>query len=75
MTDLELDEMLTFHWPMVLRRVMAESDQWAQSFAKSIARNAKRANWSPSAKQESIMRRLVSEIGHQVEEDLELIER
>ncbi len=75
MNDRELDEMLTFHWPMVLRRVMGDGDEWAQSFAKSIARNAKRANWSPSAKQESIMRRLVSEIGHQAEEDFELIER
>lgn len=76
MTDRELDEILTFRWPIVLRRVMADgSDEWLQDFVRSIARHGKRASWRPSAKQEQIMRRLVSELGTAPEDNLELIER
>jgi len=76
MTDRELDEILTFRWPLVVRRVMADgNDEWLQGFVRSIARNGKRATWRPSGKQEQIMRRLVSELGTAPEPDIELIER
>ena len=76
MTDIELDELLTIRWPMVLRRVMADSsDEWLKGFVRSIARHGKRASWRPTAKQEQIMRRLVSELGTAPERDVELIER
>lgn len=58
----ELDEILTVHWPFIVRRVMADgSDEWAKGFVRSIAGHGKRAFWRPSAKQERIMRRLLSE--------------
>ena len=76
MTDRELDEVLTFRWPIVLRRVMADgSDEWLKGFVQSIARRGKRASWRPSAKQEQIMRRLVSELGTAPDQGVELIER
>ena len=76
MTEAELDEILTFRWPIVLRRVMADgSDEWLKGFVKSIARHGKRAAWRPSQKQEQIMRRLVSDLGTEPEQELELIER
>jgi hypothetical protein len=75
MTEAELDEILTHHWPQVLRRVMADgSDEWAKGFAKSIARHGKRLGWRPSSKQAWIMRRMVSELGTAPEENIELIE-
>lgn len=64
MTDQELDEILTYRWPMVVRRVMADgSDEWAKGFVRSIARHGKRPSWRPSQKQAQIMRRLVTELG------------
>ena len=76
MTDSELDEILTFRWPIVMRRVMADgSDEWLKGFVRSIAKHGKRAAWRPSAKQEQIMRRLVSELGTAPEQNFELIER
>ena len=64
MTDRELDEIMTFHWPTVLRSVMAEaSDEWLMGFVRSIARHGKRPTWRPTCKQERLMRRLVSERG------------
>lgn len=75
MTPRELDEILTLHWPRVVRRVMAEGgDEWLQGFAKSIARHGKRASWRPSDKQEALMRRLVSELGTAPAHDRDLIE-
>jgi hypothetical protein len=76
MTERELDELLTLYWPQVLRRVMADgSDEWIKGFVRSIAKHGKRAAWRPSARQEQIMRRLVSELGTATERDVELIER
>lgn len=64
MTYRELDEIITYRWPLVIRRAMAEgSDEWLKGFVLSIARHGKRPNWRPSQKQEQIMRRLVSELG------------
>lgn len=75
MTDLELDEILTIHWPSVLRRVMRDgSDAWLAGFVRSIARHGKRPSWKPSFKQQQIMRRLVSELGTGESDDPCLIE-
>jgi hypothetical protein len=76
MTERELDELLMLYWPQVLRRVMADgSDEWIKGFVRSIAKHGKRAAWRPSARQEQIMRRLVSELGTATELEIELIER
>lgn len=75
MTERELDEIMTNHWPHVMRRVMGDgSDEWLQGFAKSIARHSKRPTWRPSNKQAAIMRQLVRELGHQPVQELSLIE-
>jgi hypothetical protein len=76
MTDQELDEILTHHWPLVMRAVMAGNDDWLKGFVRSIARHGKRASWRPSRKQEQIMRRLVSEMGMtSTHREVEVIER
>ncbi|WP_421702110.1 hypothetical protein [Aliiroseovarius sp.] len=76
MTDLELDQLLTVHWPRVVRRVMADgSDEWLKGFVRSITKHSKRATWRPSSKQEQIMRRLVAEVDTAPEQEMELIER
>ena len=75
MTKGELDEILTFHWPRVVRRAMAEGDEWLQGFVRSISRHGKRPTWRPTPKQERIMRRLVDELRAAPEPDLEVIER
>lgn len=73
MTDLELDEILTHRWPLVMRAVMAGSDEWLQGFVRSIAKHGKRASWRPTAKQEQVMRRLLSELGR-APGDMEVVE-
>lgn len=75
MTDLELDEILTLHWPRVMRRAMHDGDEWGQGFAKSIARQGKRPSWRPSPKQAHIMRRMVNDLATPPDDELELIER
>ncbi|QEW18994.1 hypothetical protein LA6_001173 [Marinibacterium anthonyi] len=75
MTSQELDELLTFRWPLVMRRVMADgADEWLKTFVRSIARQGKRPAWHPTPKQEQIMRRLVSELGTAPNTDPEVIE-
>ena len=76
MTDRELEEILTFRWPTVMRRVLADgSDEWLSGFVRSIARHGKRPAWRPSEKQAAIMRRLVSELGTEPRQEVEVIER
>ncbi len=75
MTDLELDNILTHRWPLVMRAAMAGTDDWLKGFVRSIARHGKRASWRPSQKQEEIIRRLVSELGTSPEADIDVIER
>jgi hypothetical protein len=75
MTSHELDEYQMVLWPRVLRNAMAGTDEWAKGFARSIANHLKRASWRPSAKQEQIMRRMVSDLGAAPEPEIELIER
>lgn len=75
MTDSELDEIMIFHWPRVLRQVMADSsDEWLQGFVRSIARHGKRPTWRPTFKQQQIMRRLVREMGTGANGNGEVIE-
>ncbi|UWR34479.1 hypothetical protein K3759_05145 [Sulfitobacter sp. W027] len=75
MTSRELDEILHYRWPLVLRAAMAGSDEWLKGFARSIAKHGKRASWRPTHKQEQIMRRLVSELGTAPSSEGEVIER
>lgn len=75
MTELELDEIITFRWPVVMRRVMGCGSVREQSFVKSIARNGKRPKWRPSFKQAAWMRGLVAEHCVPADEEIELIER
>jgi len=76
MTDRELDQIMIMWWPDVLRRTMAEGDDWLKGFVKSIARHAKRPSWHPTVKQEAIMRRLVAEVGSppMADDDIQLID-
>lgn len=76
MTDRELDEILVFRWPVVMRHVLADgSDEWLCGFVRSIARHGKRPSWRPTTKQAQIMRRLVSELGTAREPMMEVIEQ
>lgn len=73
MTDRELDEIITYRWPIIMRRVMGGTDEWLKGFVRSIAKHGKRAAWHPTERQEQIMRRLVIELGT-VPDGLEVIE-
>ena len=74
MTERELDEILTFRWPLIIRRAVASGDTWVMGFAKSIARHGKRKSWTPTERQAAVMRRLVQELGKASEPEIELIE-
>lgn len=74
MTDDELDEIMIFWWPRVLRRAMAGTDEWLKSFARSIARHGKRASWRPSEKQAYLMRKLVADLDRAPDPEFSLIE-
>lgn len=75
MTDSELDEIMIYWWPKVLRRAMAGSDEWVKSFARSIARHGKRSVWTPSPKQAFLMRKLVVDVQTVAQPELDLIEK
>lgn len=77
MTDLQLDELLTIRWPIVVRRVMADdqSQEWARGFVRSIAKQSKRKAWRPTKKQLAVMERFVVEILPTTESEIEVIER
>lgn len=67
----EVDHLL-FSWP----RVIADARGWSRGFALSVQRDRKKLGWTPSAKQLSVMQRLVAELPQVVgEDDPELIER
>lgn len=76
MTDLELDEILTLRWPVVMRRVMgdARTEGFVRGFARSIARHGKRPEWHPTPKQERIMRQMLAEFTGPPEPDPVLVE-
>ena len=77
MTDLELDEILTLRWPVVMRRVMGDvrTDGFVRGFVRSIARHGKRPAWHPTPKQERIMREMLDQFAGPAEPEPELIER
>jgi len=75
MTDNELDEIMIYWWPKVLRRAMAGGDEWVKSFARSIARHGKHSAWSPSPKQAVLMRKLVADVQTVPQPELDVIER
>ncbi len=75
MTDRELDEIMIFWWPKVLRRAMEGGDDWLKSFARSIAKHGKRASWRPSDKQAYLMRKLIADASSAPEPELDLIDR
>lgn len=77
MTSLELDMILTLEWPRVLRSIMGDSEasDFSKSFARSIARHGKRQAWHPSAKQQRLMRDLLSQYGSSPEPEFDLIEQ
>ena len=63
-------ERLLHHMPTVAR---GATNTWASGFAWSIVRQGKRPGWRPSPKQLSIMRRLVSDLFANTDEEGELI--
>ncbi|WP_158970934.1 hypothetical protein [Chachezhania sediminis] len=76
MTETELDMILTFRWPRVVRRVMgAGDDPKLMGFVRSISRNGRRKTWHPSPKQEAWMHAILSDFDAEHEPDLEVIER
>lgn len=76
MTSNDLDVIMTHYWPRIVKKAMADkSDPWIKGFVLSIARHAKRPSWRPSAKQEQIMRSLLSDLHIGPTQDVELIER
>jgi hypothetical protein len=43
-------------------RIIVRGDGWAAGFAKSVIRQARRRDWRPSPKQDSVIRRLIAEM-------------
>lgn len=71
MTEAELDEVLTFHWPILVRRVMADakSDSFTKGFVRSIARHSKRTSWKPTSKQVRTMRQVLGQYSGNIKDD------
>lgn len=69
--DAEVDRLL-FSWG----RVIADAQGWTRGFALSIQRDRKKPGWLPSAKQLSVMQRLVAELPAVAgEDDADLIDK
>lgn len=69
--DAEVDQLL-FSWP----RVIADARGWSRGFALSVQRDRKKPAWTPSARQLSVMRRLVAELPQVAgDDDPDLVER
>lgn len=69
--DADVDRLL-FTWGSVIR----DSKGWARGFALSIQRDRKKPGWHPSAKQLSVMRRMVAELpAYEGDGDFQIIER
>lgn len=67
----EVDRLL-FSWG----RVIADARGWTRGFALSIQRDRKKPGWTPSARQLSVMHRLVAELPAVFgEDDPDLIEK
>ena len=65
MAPRNVDE-LVFHMPTIERRA---ENAWARHFAASIRVQARRRNWRPSEKQLAMMRRLVSDLFAETDDD------
>lgn len=52
-------ERVLWSWPTVIEK--AETD-WARSFARSIAAQARKPKWRPSPKQLSLMKEMVAQL-------------
>ena len=74
MTEQELDNILTFRWPKVVRRAVAVGDDWEAGFAKSIARHGKRKSWRPTHRQAHVMHRMLAELDAAPEPEFDVIE-
>lgn len=73
MTSYQLERAL-FHWPAVVNHA---PNQWAENFARSIAKQSTRRGWKPTEKQAEIMTRMVNELfteNHNHGEDATVIE-
>lgn len=68
--DAEVDRLL-FRWGAVVR----DAQGWARGFALSIQRARKKPGWTPTARQLSVMQRMVAELPISPgDDDLDLIE-
>ncbi|AUH34647.1 hypothetical protein [Paracoccus tegillarcae] len=66
-----VDELL-WSWPTVCRMA---TNEWAKGFARSIASQSRRRNWTPSPKQHALMNSMVNELYRDTGEgDFEVIE-
>jgi hypothetical protein len=59
------------HMPTVARLA---TNAWAKSFAESIVKQSRRRGWRPSAKQQALMQRMVSELFNHRDDGGALIE-
>ncbi len=66
-------EELIWHMGNIVR---GTKNKWERGFAASILRASKKSTWTPSAKQEALMRRLVADrsLEWEGEDDVILIE-
>ena len=72
----ELDQILTFVWPKVVRWSHRQDNDFVRSFAMSIARHSKRPDWEPSPKQWAIMQNLIHDYrSDHTQPDMDVIER
>lgn len=67
-----IDE-LVYHMPTVAKQAGTD---WARGFALSVMTQSRRRNWKPTAKQEAMMRKLVSDLftAMRGDDDLQVIE-
>ena len=72
----ELDQILTFVWPKVVRWSHRQDNDFVRGFAMSIARQSKRPDWEPSPKQWATMQALIDDDrAEHSQPDMDVIER
>lgn len=74
MTDTELDEVLTYWWPMVIQKAVTDGNTWAAGFAKGIAKKARNRRWQPTTRQAEVMQSMVDEMRPARPDNLELVD-
>lgn len=74
MSQIRPIEELLYH----MRTMASSGNDWEANFARSILKQAKRAAWNPSEKQQQIMQSMVSEMfthsGVSAHDDIDLID-